>query len=95
MKARGIALLLLALSAPLPALGSGSAEIRVKGMVCDFCSAGVKKRLGGFEEVDKVEVNLSTMRVSVKFKEGRTVDDARLKTAVQDSGFAVEGIERK
>lgn len=72
-----------------------TAEIRVKGMVCDFCTTGVKKRLGSRDEVDKIDVNLTAMRITVTFKEGKQLPDETLREAVQQAGFAVESIERR
>lgn len=58
----------------------------VRGMTCEHCSAAVSEEVLRVEGVEGVDVDLDAGRVVVS---GRSVDDAAVRTAVDDAGYEV------
>jgi copper chaperone CopZ len=67
---------------------------RVNGMVCGFCATGIEKTLKAQPEVKTVNVDLESKLVTINTKDGQTIDDARLKKLIGNSGYAVVSINR-
>ena len=70
-------------------------EIRVNGLVCDFCAQSIRKvflRTGAVEEAD---VNLKNRRVTVYLKEGGNLTDETVKKLLEDSGYSTVSISRR
>ena len=70
-----------------------SKTITVYGMVCAFCSNSLEKKLKKEEAIDQVKVEIENKKVSVLFKEGKSVEDKKLKEIITSSGFKVVKIE--
>lgn len=68
--------------------------VHVKGMVCSFCVQGIKKKVGAIENVASVEVSLEKKLVSIISKDGASVGDAEIETAIKEAGYVAERIER-
>jgi copper chaperone len=64
--------------------------LKVGGMSCMGCVAGVKKLLGALPGVSRVEVDLASGRTEVDYDPG-LVDPAALRQAVVDGGYSVAG----
>lgn len=64
--------------------------MHIEGMHCGHCKANVEKALNALGGVS-AEVNLDAKTAEVKLT--KTVGDDVLKTAVEDLGFEVTGIE--
>lgn len=64
--------------------------MHIEGMHCGNCKANVEKALNALSGVS-AEVNLDAKTAEVKLT--KTVGDDALKTAVEDLGFEVTGIE--
>lgn len=71
-----------------------TAEVKVNGLVCDFCAQALEKVFGKREEVAGIHVNLDNGFVHVTFNEGKSIDDATLKSLITDSGYNITGIDR-
>lgn len=71
-----------------------TAKITVHGMVCDFCAQGIEKSFNKLDAVDKTIVDLDNMLVTVKTKDGQTLDDATIQNVIKDNGFDTVKIER-
>jgi copper chaperone CopZ len=56
----------------------------VSGMSCEHCRAAVRDELIAVEGVTAVEVDLETKLVTV---DGASLDDARLRAAINDAGY--------
>lgn len=69
-------------------------EMEVNGLVCAFCAQGIEKMLGAFPETEAVFVSLEDRIVAVDLRDGTDIDDARLRKAIVDAGYAVVSIER-
>jgi copper chaperone CopZ len=69
-------------------------KAKVNGMVCGFCATGIEKTFKAQPEVKTVNVDLETKLVTVSTKEGKTLDDVRLKKLLINSGYSVVSIDR-
>jgi copper chaperone CopZ len=69
-------------------------KITVNGMVCAFCAQGLEKSFGKMDAVDKINVDLDNMMVTIKVKDGQTLDDAAIQKAIKDNGLDTVKIER-
>lgn len=64
----------------------------VHGMVCAFCSNSLEKKFRKNKAVKKIDVDLEDKKVSIKFKKGKSIEDAKLKKMITASGFKVVSI---
>lgn len=64
--------------------------MHIEGMHCGNCKANVEKVLNAISGVS-AQVNLDAKTAEVKLR--KNVSDETLKTAVEDLGFEVTGIE--
>ena len=69
-------------------------EMDVNGLVCAFCAQGIQKTLKAFPATEAVYVSLENRIVAVQLKDGSDIDDATLRKAISDSGYAVVAIRR-
>ena len=84
-------MLMLALTA---AVSAETIRTKVNGMVCGFCATAIEKTFRKQPEVQAVNVDLNNKLVTVTTKEGQTLDDARLKKLITNSGYSVVSIDR-
>lgn len=75
-------------------LARSTVLLRVDGMTCPFCAAGLEKRLTRLPEVDSVLVRISDGLVLIREKTGQVLTDAQLKREVQQAGFSVREVRR-
>jgi copper chaperone CopZ len=89
---------LLALSNPALALNSSScqnqAEIKVNGLVCDFCARAINKVFSAKPQVSNTDVDLENGRISIIFNANQNIEDDELKKLIINSGYDVVAIER-
>lgn len=71
-----------------------TAKVTVNGLVCSFCAVGIEKTFGKLEAVEKVNVNLDAKLVTIKIKDGQTLDDESIKKTIKDAGYDTVKIER-
>lgn len=69
-------------------------EMDVNGLVCAFCAQGIEKTLKHFPATEGVFVSLEDRIVAVQLKDGTDIDDATLRKAITDAGYAVAAIRR-
>jgi len=90
--------ILLALANPALAIDTtncqNQAEIKVNGLVCDFCARAINKVFSAKEQVNKANVDLENGRISIAFNNNQNIDDGDLKKLIIDSGYDVVTIER-
>ncbi len=71
-----------------------SITVKVDGMVCAFCAAGVEQVFTEEKGVEKVHVDLDKSALELTTKDG-ALSDARIKELVDKAGFTATTIERK
>lgn len=69
-------------------------NVKVNGLVCDFCARALEKVFSQHEEVAGINVDLNNGNVTVAFKSGQTLDDETLKSLITDAGYNVVRIDR-
>lgn len=69
--------------------------VNVKGMVCDFCAQGLKKKFGVVDEVKSIDVDLESGNVLIFLKPGKKLSDDIIKKAVNENGLEVLSIKKK
>lgn len=89
MYAVSVALMLLA----APAFAE-TVNVKVSGLVCDFCAQSLKKTFGKQSSVNDISINLDDGLVRIGLKDGAALDDETIKKLVTDSGYTITGIER-
>jgi mercuric ion binding protein len=67
----------------------------VNGMVCGFCATGIEKTFKAQPEVQTVNVDLAKKLVTIRTKEGKTIDDAKLKKLIGNAGYSVVAVARE
>ena len=66
-------------------------ELKVTGLKCVHCEAGVAKALEQVDGVEKAIADRTHDRVLIRIA-GDTVEEAALKAAVDEAGFVFEGV---
>jgi len=80
----------------VPAWAAGTKiTATVNGMVCAFCAQGITKAFQSEPAADRVDVNLEKHRVTLHLKPEGALEDALIRTKIQDTGFAVVDIQRE
>lgn len=69
-------------------------NIKVNGLVCDFCARSLEKVFLKRGDVAGIKVDLGKGLVVVAMKPGSTIDDTTLTKLITDSGYNVNVIER-
>ncbi len=70
-------------------------EVKINGLVCDFCARALQKVFFKESGVDIKDVNLSTKLLTLFVVEGRDLSDDQIKDLVTKAGYVVEKIDRK
>lgn len=70
-------------------------EVEVQGMVCDFCAQGLQKTIGALDEVDKINVDMDSQKVSIFLKDDKDLADEKIKELIVGNGFSVVDIVHK
>ena len=68
-------------------------KLYVDGLACPFCAYGVEKHVGGLDNVESVDILIDEGIVAVTMASGKTLDEAKAKQAVSDSGFTLRKFE--
>jgi heavy metal translocating P-type ATPase len=63
-------------------------QLKIGGMACSFCVAGITKALGRMAGVEKVSVNLAHEEALIEF-DGRKVSSADLESTLRDLGYTI------
>lgn len=69
-------------------------NIKVNGLVCDFCARAVEKVFSKKAEVSGINVDLDNGNITVAMKPGKMIDNQNLKTLITDSGYDVVDIQK-
>ena len=86
--------LTIILSLTISAVASADTiKARVNGMVCGFCATGIEKTFKAQPEVKTVNVDLEKKLVTVTTKDGKSIDDTKLKKLIANAGYSVVSVE--
>ena len=78
----------LSLLSPLArAETTNEVKVGVNGMVCAFCAQGIEKSFMAQKEVASIEVSLANKFVKIKFKDGQSLSQEKIKTLLKDAGY--------
>ena len=69
-------------------------KISVNGLVCDFCARSIEKIFNKRESVERINVNLEEMLITIYLQDGEFLDDDIIKKLIKDSGYDVREIKR-
>ena len=69
-------------------------NVKVNGLVCDFCARALEKVFGKRDDVSGINVDLDNGLVKVAMKPGQTIDDETLTKLITDSGYNVAAIDK-
>lgn len=88
-----IFLSLIALS--IPVYAASTLDIKVNGMVCDFCAQSVWKVFKDYEAVEDVNINLDTGIVTIHLKDGMSLTEEELDKGITYAGYELVSITEK
>jgi copper chaperone CopZ len=77
------------------AVSADTIKATVNGMVCGFCATGIEKTFRAQPEVKSVNVDLENKLVTIETKQGRTLDDTRIKKLLANAGYSVVAFARQ
>jgi len=69
-------------------------NVKVLGMVCDFCAQSIMKVIQKNDDVEKVDIDLDNELVIIHIKPGATLSDEKIEEYIHYSGYDLESIER-
>lgn len=69
-------------------------NVKVNGLVCDFCARALEKVFGKRHEVSGINVDLDKGSVIVAIKPGMNIDEKIIKQLITDSGYNVTTIDK-
>jgi copper chaperone CopZ len=67
----------------------------VNGMVCGFCATGIEKIFRAQPEVKTIDVDLEKRLVTIQTKQGRTIDDGKIRKLLGNAGYSVVAVARE
>ncbi len=70
------------------------AHVTVNGMVCDHCAQSLEKVFNKEKDVKSIDVNLDTGIVTIKFNQGKNIDDKKISALITKAGYSVKEIHR-
>ncbi len=76
------------------AAGGRLVEVKILGMVCDFCATALNKIFTRRDEVSAAYVDLDTKLLSVVLKPDEDLDDAIIERLVEQAGYKTASITR-
>jgi mercuric ion binding protein len=65
----------------------------IKGMTCQFCVYGVKKKLSNLPNVQRAQVSLKRRKGRITYKPGKEANVKAVEAAIKDAGYTVGKIE--
>ena len=70
-------------------------DIKVSGLVCDFCARTIEKTFMRTGQVEGIKVDLGKGYVKVTTKPGAEISDEKITELITDAGYNVKGITRE
>lgn len=69
-------------------------DVKVNGLICDFCARALEKVFSKRQEVKGIDVDLDNGNVTIAMQPGKTLDDATITQLITDSGYNVTNIHK-
>ena len=69
-------------------------DVKVNGLVCDFCARALEKVFSRQSAVSGIDVDLHKGEVKIALHPNQTLDDATLGKLITDSGYNIVNISR-
>jgi copper chaperone CopZ len=69
-------------------------DVKVNGLVCDFCARTIEKTFMRTGQVEEIEVNLGEGYVKVTTKPGAEISDEKITQLITDAGYDLKSITR-
>ncbi len=66
-------------------------KVYIEGMVCDHCKKSVEEALKKLSEITDVKVDLNRKMAEIELR--TSIDDRKIKEAIDDIGYEVRKIE--
>ena len=70
-------------------------DIKVNGMVCDFCAQSVWKVFYEYDAVEQVDIDLSEGLVTITLKPDTTLDDTQIDEGITHAGYDLVDIKKR
>jgi len=67
----------------------------IKGTACDFCASAIEKMFSAQPEVKTVDVDLENKLVTIQTRQGQTLDDAKIRKLLGNTGYSVVALTRQ
>lgn len=77
------------------AVSADTIKVTVNGMVCGFCATGIEKTFKAQPEVKTVDVDLENKLVTIQTKQGKTLEDSKIKKLLGNAGYSVVAVARQ
>lgn len=78
-----------------PAFAAGeTVQIKILGMVCDFCAQSMEKVFMKTDQVESMDISLKDSLITLNMKEGQTFTDEAIEKYITDSGYKTESVQR-
>ena len=77
-----------------PAFASSVINVKVHGLVCDFCAQAIGIMLKKDAAVSASRINLNSKIVTIKVRNGRKISNRRITQLITAAGYQVVGIAR-
>ena len=77
------------------AVSADTIKATVNGMVCGFCATGIEKTFRAQPEVKTVDVDLQNKLVTIQTKQGKTLEDSKIKKLLGNAGYSVVAVARQ
>ncbi len=79
---------------PLQAHAGATIQVKVHGLVCDFCSQAIGMIMSRDPSVAATQVNLTSKIVTIRLRNGRNITNQRVNQLITSAGYKVVGISR-
>lgn len=69
-------------------------QVKIDGMVCNFCVESIKIRLKKNSEVKDVEIVLAKKLVTITTNPGQDLSEDKIKESIRDTGYTPEDLKK-
>lgn len=77
------------------AVSADTIKVTVNGTACALCATGIEKTFRAQPEVKTVDVDLENSLVTITTKQGRTLEDSKIKKLLGNAGYSVVAVARQ